>query len=192
MEKSLKGKKVAILATDGFEESELLEPKKALDDAGAKTTLVSLKKGKIKGWSKGAWSKNLEVDQTVDEADPTEFDALMLPGGVMNPDKLRLDEKAIAFAQHFVDEKKPIAAICHGPQLLIETGILRGRKITSYPSFRTDVLNAGGEWYDTEVMTDNGLVTSRYPEDIPAFNRKMIEEFAEGRHEERPLQEASP
>lgn len=185
MAKPLEGKSIAILATDGFEESELLEPKKALENAGAETSIISLKKGKIKGWSKGNWGKSIDVDFSLDEADPEDFDALMIPGGVMNPDKLRVDERAVEFAQDFVDSGKPIASICHGPQLLIETGILAGRKVTSWPSLRTDIINAGGHWYDAEVITDQGLVTSRKPEDIPAFNKKMIEEFMEGRHKER-------
>jgi protease I len=188
---SLKGKKVAILATDGFEESELFEPKKALDDAGAETSVVSLKKGEIKAWKDKNWGKTIAVDLSLDEADAADFDALMLPGGVMNPDHLRGDEKAVAFAQSFVDDSKPIAAICHGPQLLIETGILSGRKMTSYSSVKTDMINAGADWYDSEVVTDNGLVTSRKPADIPAFNKKMIEEFAEGRHAERRTRDNS-
>ncbi|WP_295906219.1 type 1 glutamine amidotransferase domain-containing protein [uncultured Bdellovibrio sp.] len=187
MAKPLKGKRIAILATDGFEESELFEPKKALDDAGAETSVVSLKKGKIKGWSKGDWGKSIAVDLTLDEADSEDFDALMLPGGVMNPDRLRMDERAVEFAQDFVDAQKPIAALCHGPQLLIETGILSGRKVTSWPSLRTDIINAGGKWFDAEVVTDQGLVTSRKPDDIPAFNKKMIEEFGEGLHEDRDV-----
>lgn len=185
MAKPLEGKNVAILATDGFEEAELFEPKKALDDAGAETSIVSLKKGKIKGWSKGNWGKSIDVDFSLDEADSKDFDALMVPGGVMSPDKLRLDERAVEFAQDFVDSGKPIASICHGPQFLIETGVIAGRKVTSWPSLRTDIINAGGQWYDAEVMTDQGLVTSRKPKDIPAFNKKMIEEFREGPHEER-------
>lgn len=190
MAPSLKGKKVALLATDGFEESELFEPKKALEEAGAEVILVSLKKGEIKAWKDGNWGRTIPVDMSLDEADPEDFEALLLPGGVMNPDKLREDEQAVAFAQSFVDDEKPIAAICHGPQLLIETGILTGRKVTSYPSVRTDIQNAGGEWHDAEVMTDHGLVTSRKPADIPAFNKKMIEEFAEGRHTGRSREDA--
>lgn len=188
MAKSLEGKNIAILATNGFEQSELLEPKKALEEAGAKTFIVSLKHGAINGWKNKNWGESVKVDLSLNEADPEEFDALLLPGGVMNPDALRNDERAVEFAQAFVDAEKPIAAICHGPQLLIETGILAGRKVTSYPSFKTDILNAGGDWYDSEVVVDKGLVTSRRPDDIPAFNRKMIEEFAEGRHH-RPLLE---
>ncbi|MEK2645715.1 type 1 glutamine amidotransferase domain-containing protein [Bdellovibrio sp. BCCA] len=187
MAKPLKGKRVAILATDGFEESELFEPKKALEDAGAETSVVSLKKGKIKGWNKGDWGKSISVDLSLDEADAEDFDALMLPGGAMNPDRLRIDERAVEFAQDFVDAQKPIAAICHGPQLLIETGILSGRKVTSWPSLRTDIINAGGKWFDAEVVTDQGLVTSRKPDDIPAFNKKMIEEFGEGLYYDRDV-----
>lgn len=187
MEKLLDGKLIAILAAEGFEESELLEPKRALEKAGAKTLIVSSKKGKIKGWHNGDWGKTLDVDLSTADADPEDFDALLVPGGVMSPDKLRLDEKAVDFAFAFAESGKPIASICHGPQLLIETGIVSGRKITSWPSIKTDLINAGGFWYDEEVVTDNGLVTSRGPEDIPAFNKKMIEEFAAGMHEERDL-----
>jgi intracellular protease, PfpI family len=183
MERNIQGLRVAILATDGFEQSELLVPKAALEKAGADTKVVSLKSGEIKGWSKGDWGKSVKVDLTLEKAKADDFDALMLPGGVMNPDKLRNDEKAVAFVQEFVDSGKPIAAICHGPQVLIETGALRGRNMTSWPSLRTDMINAGAEWIDSEVVTDNGLVTSRKPDDIPAFNRKMIEEFAEGPHD---------
>lgn len=189
MAKPLEGKCVAILATHGFEQSELLEPKKALEEAGAQTFIVSLKHGAINGWKEKNWGEAVKVDISLSEADPKKFDALFLPGGVMNPDALRNDERAVEFAQAFVDSEKPIAAICHGPQLLIETGILAGRKVTSYPSFKTDILNAGGDWYDTEVVVDKGLVTSRRPSDIPAFNKKMIEEFAEGGHHHPPLRE---
>lgn len=181
MEKSLEGKHVALVATDGFEQSELFEPLKALRDAGAEVDIVSLKAGEIKGWQKGNWGKAIKVDVTVDQADAENYDALMLPGGVMNPDKLRDDENVVHFVQKFVDAGKPIAAICHGPQTLIETGMLRGRNMTSYHSLRTDMFNAGAEWMDTEVVVDNGLVTSRKPaDDIPAFNAKMIEVFAAG------------
>ena len=179
---SLTGKKVAIVSTDGFEQSELFEPKKALEDAGADVHVISMKEGKIKGWDKADWGKSIEVDATFDDASPEEFDALMLPGGVINPDKLRMDPKAVRFVQAFVDAGKPIAAICHGPQTLIETGIVQGRTMTSWPSLKTDLINAGAEWVDQEVVTDQGLVTSRKPDDIPAFNKKMIEEFAEGLH----------
>jgi len=183
MDRNINGLRVAILATDGFEQSELLEPRKALEDAGADIKIVSLKSGKIKAWKKGNWGESVDVDLTVDKASAKDFDALMLPGGVMNPDKLRNESKAVEFVQNFVDTGKPIAAICHGPQILIETGALRGRNMTSWPSLRTDMINAGAEWIDAEVVTDHGLVTSRKPDDIPAFNRKMIEEFAEGPHD---------
>lgn len=183
MDQNINGLRVAILATDGFEQSELLEPRKALEKAGADIKIVSLKSGKIKGWNKSDWGDSIEVDLTVEKASADDFDALMLPGGVMNPDKLRNESKAVEFVQKFVDTGKPIAAICHGPQILIETGALKGRNMTSWPSLRTDMMNAGAEWIDAEVVTDHGLVTSRKPDDIPAFNRKMIEEFAEGPHD---------
>jgi protease I len=180
--------KVAILSADGFEQSELLKPREALIDAGAHVEIVSLKDGEIRGWDHDKWGQSIQVDQTVQEADPSQFEALMIPGGVMNPDKLRNDPAAIAFVQAFVDSGKPIAAICHGPQVLIETGIMRGRTVTSWPSFKTDLINAGAHWVDEEVVADQGLVTSRKPADIPAFSRKMIEEFAEGRHPSRVVQ----
>lgn len=180
MTQSLAGKKIAIIATDGFEESELIEPRNYLDKAGAQTVLVSLKPGHIKAWKKGEWGDFLAVDKSLDEVDPADFDALMIPGGVINPDKLRMEKKAVKFVQAFVDSHKPIAAICHGPQLLIETGIVSGRKITSWPSLRTDLINAGADWFDTQVIEDQGLVTSRKPEDISAFSEKMIEVFSRG------------
>ena len=180
MDKTLEGKHVALVATDGFEQSELFEPLRALQDAGADVDIISLKAGEIKGWQKGNWGKPIKVDVTVDQADAESYDALLLPGGVMNPDKLRDDENVVQFVQKFVDAGKPIAAICHGPQTLIETGMLRGRKMTSYHSLRTDMFNAGADWMDTVVVVDNGLVTSRKPDDIPAFNAKMIEVFAAG------------
>lgn len=177
---TLKGKKVAIVSTDGFEQSELFDPKKALEDAGAEVSVVSMKQGSIKGWKNGDWGKSVDVDVTFDDASPEDFDALMLPGGVINPDKLRIEPKAIHFIQGFVDAGKPIAAICHGPQTLIETGLVQGRTMTSWPSLKTDLVNAGAEWVDEKVVVDRGLVTSRKPDDIPAFNEKMIEEFAAG------------
>lgn len=180
----LSGRKVAILATDGFEQSELFEPKKALEEAGAEVKVVSPKDGTIKGWNHTDWGDTCKVDLSLEDADAEDFDALMLPGGVMNPDKLRMNEKAIEFIKGFTDTGKPIAAICHGPWPLIETGIVNGRTVTSWPSLKTDLMNAGANWVDREVVTDNGLVTSRKPDDIPAFNRKMIEEFAEGVHTE--------
>jgi len=179
----LRGKKVAILATDGVERVELLEPRKALDAAGASTTVVSPKQGSIKGWEHDHWGEDIKVDQALDSASANDFDALMLPGGVMNPDHLRQDQKAVDFVRSFFDAGKPVAAICHAPWMLIEANAVDGRSITSWPSLRTDLENAGAEWVDREVVTDQGLVTSRKPDDIPAFNRKMIEEFAEGIHE---------
>jgi protease I len=178
----LKGKKVAILATDGFEQSELFDPKRALEEAGALTTLVSIKSGEIKGWSQGNWGKTIHVDMTVDSANSEDFDALLLPGGVMNPDRLRMDDKAVQFARDFADSGKPIGAICHGPWLLVEADVVEGKTLTSWPSLETDIENAGGTWVDEEVVVDNGIVTSRKPDDIPAFNQKLIEEISEGVH----------
>lgn len=185
MANRLDGKKVAILVTDGFEQVELTEPKKALEEAGATTMIVSPAEGKVKGWQHTEWGDEFAVDIQLVNAQPDDFDALLLPGGVMNPDKLRMDENAVKFVQAFDKAGKPIAAICHGPWLLVEAGIVRGRDITSYPSIRTDMQNAGANWIDQEVVVDNGLVTSRRPRDIPAFTRKMVEEFAEGRHDGR-------
>lgn len=183
MNEKLIGKKVAILSTDGFEQSELFEPKKALEEAGAEVQVVSLKSGEIKGWDHTNWGKSIEVNSTLDDVNPEDFDALMLPGGVMNPDKLRKEEKVVEFVTAFMESGKPVAAICHGSQTLIETGMLRGRRMTSWPSLKTDLINAGAEWVDEAVVVDQGLVTSRKPEDIPQFNKKMIEEFAEGTHD---------
>ncbi len=179
----LQGKRVAILATDGVERVELLEPRKALDEAGARTVVVSPKTGKIKGWDRGQWGDDIAVDQSLDTARAEDFDALMLPGGVMNPDRLRQNQLAVQFVRSFFDVGKPVAAICHAPWMLVEADVISGRTVTSWPSLRTDIRNAGGEWVDREVVTDEGLVTSRKPDDIPAFNRKMIEEFAEGVHQ---------
>ncbi len=182
MSEKLKGKRVAILATDGVEQVELLEPKKALEEAGAKTEVVSPKDGKIKGWNHTEWGKEIVVDVSLKSADPDNYEALLLPGGVMNPDHLRMDPSAVRFVKTFFETGKPVGAICHGPWLLVEAGVVRGRKLTSWPSLQTDIRNAGGEWTDQEVVTDHGLVTSRKPADIPAFNKKIIEEFAEGKH----------
>jgi protease I len=179
---NLKGKKVAILTENGFEEVELTSPKKALEDAGAKVEIVSPQKNKVKAWAHDHWSIELPVDVNIEDADPNDYDALMIPGGVLNPDKMRSNDKCVEFAQHFLQEGKPVAAICHGPQLLIETGMLEGRNMTSYPSIKTDLVNAGADWSDREVIVDNGLVTSRSPEDLEAFNKKMIEEIKEGQH----------
>ena len=186
MAKELSGKKIAILATDGFEQSELFEPTKALEAASATTHVISPKKGAIKGWNHTDWGETVDVDVELANADPNAYDALVLPGGVMNPDKLRLEPKAIAFVKAFADAKKPIAAICHGPWTLINAGAVRGRTMTSWPTLEADLRNAGASWVDREVVVDQGLVTSRKPDDLPAFNKKMIEEFAEGRHERRP------
>jgi protease I len=159
------------------------EPKRALEEAGAKAEVISPKSGKVEGWKYTDWGTEIAVDREVRNANPDDYDALMLPGGQMNPDNLRMDESAVRFIESFVRSGKPIAAICHGPLTLIEAGGVKGRRMTSYPSIRTDLRNAGAEWVDEEVVTDHGLVTSRKPDDIPAFNRKMIEEFAAGRHE---------
>jgi protease I len=178
----VKGKRIAILATDGVEQVELTEPRKALDQAGARTVLVSPKNGKIKAWQHDHWGDELQVDVLLDSANADDFDALMLPGGVMNPDHLRQNERAVQFVRRFFEFGKPVAAICHAPWMLVEAGVVRGRTLTSWPSLRTDIENAGGDWVDREVVTDEGMVTSRKPDDIPAFNRKMLEEFAEGIH----------
>ncbi|MGI8787778.1 MAG: type 1 glutamine amidotransferase domain-containing protein [Pyrinomonadaceae bacterium] len=185
MSNKLEGKKVAILATDGFEQSELFEPKKALEEAGAIVSIVSLKSGEIKGWNKTDWGKTIKVDLIVAEANAEDFDALELPGGVMNPDKLRVDENAIRFVKSFFDAGKPVAAICHAPWTLINAEVVKGRELTSFHTIRKDLENAGAKWTDAEVVVDNGLVTSRKPDDIPAFNKKMIEEFAEGKHQKQ-------
>lgn len=179
---TLSGKKVAILTENGFEEVELTSPKKALEDAGAEVRIVSPQKQKVKAWDKDHWSIELPVDVPLDTASPDDYDALMLPGGVLNPDQLRMNKKAVEFAQHFLETGKPVAALCHGPQLLIETGMLKDRNMTSYWSLQTDLKNAGAIWEDKEVIVDNGLVTSRSPKDLPAFNAKMIEEIKEGVH----------
>jgi protease I len=182
MARDIQGKRVAILATIGVEEVELVEPKKALEKAGATTEVISPESGKIRAWDMKDWGTEIPVDKTLSEANPDHYDALLLPGGVMNPDKLRANNDAVKFVRHFVETDKPIAAICHGPWTLIEAGGVRGKRMTSWPSLRTDLANAGAEWVDEEVVTDHGLVTSRKPEDIPAFIDKMIEEFAERRH----------
>jgi len=179
---TLTGKKVAILTENGFEEVELTSPKKALEEAGAEVKIVSPQKSKVKAWDHDHWSIELPVDVQLDSAQAEDYDALVLPGGVLNPDQLRMNKKAVEFAQQFLETGKPVAAICHGPQLLIETGLIEGRNMTSYPSLRTDLQNAGVLWMDKEVVTDNGLVTSRSPKDLEAFNKKTIEEIREGQH----------
>jgi protease I len=185
MSKNLKGKHVAILATDGFEHSELTEPRKALQEAGAQVSVVSPHSGRIRSWVKADWGDEVDVDLELSAANAEDFDALVLPGGPINPDHLRVNKSAISFIRDFADSKKPIAAICHGPWTLIEVGAVKGRRVTSWPSLQTDLRNAGANWVDEEVVVDQGLVTSRKPDDLPAFNRKMIEEIAEGVHERR-------
>jgi protease I len=180
---NLKGKRVAILATDGVEEVELNEPRRALDAAGAETTLVSPNRGTIKGWQHGQWGGQIRVDLALDDAREEDFDALMLPGGVMNPDHLRVNRNAVEFVRSFFAAGKPVAAICHAPWMLVEAGVVRGKTLTSWPSLKTDIQNAGGDWVNRDVVNDEGLVTSRRPDDIPQFNAKMIEEFGEGIHE---------
>jgi deglycase len=182
----LNGKTVAILTENGFEEVELTSPKKALEDAGATVHIVSPQKDKIKAWDHDHWSIELSVDKNVSDVKAEDYDALMLPGGVLNPDKLRINKEAVEFAKDFLETGKPVAAICHGPQLLIETGLLEGREMTSYPSLQTDIKNAGANWHDREVIVDNGLVTSRSPKDLEAFNEKMVEEISEGIHTPAP------
>lgn len=182
METSLSGKRVAILAADGFEQSELEEPMKALEDAGATVCIVSPQKETIQGMHHAEKGDQFDVDLPLENANADDFDALLLPGGLMNPDTLRSTPAAVKFVSAFAAAGKPIAAICHAPWILIEAGLVQGRCLTSWPAIQTDVKNAGGKWLDEEVVVDNGLVTSRKPDDIPAFNAKMIEEFAEGRH----------
>jgi protease I len=186
MADKLKGKKVAILAADMFERVELEEPRKALEQAGAEVEIVSIHDGEIQGFDHFEPATTVKVDKTVEEVSPSDYDALMVPGGVGNPDQLRGDENAVRFVRDFADAKKPMAVICHGPWILIEAGVARGRRLTSWPTLQTDIRNAGGEWVDEEVVVDAGLVTSRKPDDIPAFNKKMVEEFSEGVHADAP------
>jgi protease I len=173
----LKGLKVAILVTDGFEQVEMTEPRKTLDEAGAETRVVSPQAERVRGWKFTDWGDQVRVDAPLDQAKPEDFDALLLPGGVMNPDSLRMEPKAVAFAKAFFDAGKPVAAICHGPWLIIETGAAHGRRLTSWPSLKTDLRNAGADWADKQVVVDQKLVTSRKPDDLPAFNREMIQLF---------------
>jgi protease I len=183
MADELTGKRVAVLATDGFEESELLEPKRALEQAGAHVDVVSPAQGRIRGWKHTDWGMDVPVDVGIADADANDYDALLLPGGVMNPDRLRTDSRAVAMVRDMFQAGKPVAAICHGPWTLVEAGVIGGFRVTSWPSLRTDLTNAGATWVDEQVVVDRGLVTSRKPDDIPAFNARMIEEFAEGHHE---------
>lgn len=182
MARDVNGKKVAILTENGFEEVELTSPKKALEDAGAIAHIISPQAEKVKAWDHDHWSIELPVDVPLEDANPEDYDMLLLPGGVINPDTMRTNAACVQFAQHFIEQGKPLAAICHGPQLLIETGMISTRKLTSYPSIKTDLINAGALWEDKEVVVDNGLVTSRSPKDLDAFNKKVIEELSEGRH----------
>ena len=182
MAKNLNGKKVAILVENGFEQVELTSPRQALEDAGAVTAIVSPQKSQVQGWNHDEKADLFPVDVQLDSADAADFDSLVLPGGVMNPDTLRMNPKAVAFVRAFFDARKPVAAICHGPWTLVEADVVRGRTMTSYESIRTDLRNAGASVVDREVAVDQGLVTSRKPADLPAFNAKMIEEFAEGKH----------
>jgi protease I len=179
MTNDLTGMRVAALVEHGFEQSELLEPRKALEEAGARVDVVSPVEGAVKAWYRGNWGQEVPVDQPLAQAHPDDYDALLLPGGVFNPDRLRMNEKAVQFVKAFTVSNRPVAAICHGPWTLIEAEALRDRRVTSWPSLKTDLRNAGAIWVDGEVIEDRGLVTSRKPDDIPAFNRKMIEVFAD-------------
>ncbi|WP_324679490.1 type 1 glutamine amidotransferase domain-containing protein [Hymenobacter sp. GOD-10R] len=181
----LKGKKIAIVATDGFEQVELTKPKKYLEDEGADVDVISLKSGSIKGWDMTDWGDKVDVDKTIDEVNAADYDALVLPGGQINPDKLRLEKSVVDFASEFMRSGKVVAAICHGPWTLIETGLVHGKTMTSWPSLKTDLKNAGAHWVDEEVVVDKGLITSRKPDDIPAFNKKIVEEILEGQHAPR-------
>lgn len=185
MAQSLSGKKIAILATDGVEQSELQEPLKALKEAGAAVEVVAPHGGEIQGMQHHDKGAKIRVDRVLDDASPENYDAIVLPGGVANPDELRTIGKAVAFARHFYDAQKPIAVICHGPWTLIEANVVKGLEITSWPSLRTDLRNAGARWADREVVVDQGIVSSRKPQDLPAFVKKMVEEFREGRHTRR-------
>lgn len=179
---NLKDLKVAILTENGFEQVELLSPKKSMEEAGVKVEIVSPQKKEVKAWDETDWGIQVTVDKTLEDANPADYDGLMLPGGVLNPDELRQNKKAVEFIRHFMESQKPIGVICHGPQTMIETGLLRGRTMTSYPAIKTDLINAGVKWEDKEVVVDNGLVSSRSPKDLEAFNKKLLEELAEGVH----------
>jgi protease I len=183
---SLKDKKIAIITENGFEEIELTSPKKALEDAGATVHIISMQEGKVKAWDHDHWSIELPVDVDLRKANSDDYDALVIPGGVINPDKMRLQKEYILFAQEFIEAGKTVAAICHGPQLLIETEMISGKEMTSYPSLKTDLKNAGVNWVDKEVVVDEDLITSRGPKDLPAFNAKLIQAIAEGDHRTRP------
>lgn len=188
----LSGLRVAILATDGFEQSELLRPREALDAAGATTAVIAPKAGEIQGWVHQEKGQKIGVDCTLDEADARDYDALVLPGGVMNPDALRIQPKAVSFVKSFFEARKPVAAICHGPWTVVEAGASKGYRMTSWPSLKTDIKNAGGEWIDEEVVVDENLVTSRKPDDIPAFNREMLSVFGRSRESAQPQTKTRP
>lgn len=183
MAENLHGKRVAILATDGFEQVELTEPRKALDEAGATTEVIAPKGGTIKGWKTKDWGDTIKVDKSLDQARPQDYDALLLPGGVMNPDHLRMDAKAVAFVREFVMLGRPVAAICHGPWTLVEAGVVKGKTFTSWPSLKTDLKNAGATWVDREVVTDGQFISSRKPDDIPAFSKTLIQALSSGSRE---------
>jgi protease I len=191
MADQLKGKKIAFLAADMFEQVEMTEPWKALEQAGADLELVSLEDGEIQGFNHYDKADRFKVDKTVEEASAADYDGLVLPGGVGNPDNLRQDENAVHFVRDFLEQGKPVGAICHAPWTLVEAGVVRDRTLTSFPSLQTDIRNAGGNWVDEEVHVDSGLVTSRKPDDLPAFNKKLIEEFVEGRHEQQAAKTTS-
>lgn len=178
----LAGRKVAIVVANGFEQSEMTEPRKALQDEGATTHLISPERGNVRAWTGKDWGEEFEVDVRLDDAKAENYDALLLPGGVQNPDRLRMNDRAVAFVRSFFEDHKPVAAICHAPWLLIEADVVRDRKLTSWASLRKDLENAGAKWVDEEVVVDEGLVTSRSPKDLPAFNSKLVEEVGEGRH----------
>jgi protease I len=181
MSGKLQGKRIAIVATDGFEQVELTEPKKALETAGAKVDVISPKEGQIKGWKFTEWGESVKVDKTLEQAKPADYDGLVLPGGQINPDKLRIEPKAVTFVGDFFNSGKPVGAICHGPWLLVEAGVVKKKTLTSWPSIRTDIRNAGGHWVDEEVVTDGNLTTSRKPDDLPAFNQRLIQEFSQAK-----------
>ncbi len=181
----LSGKKIAILATNGFEQAELEVPRDRLKAAGATVDIVSLQGGEIKGWDKKDWGRPVKVDKTLAQVSADDYDAIVLPGGQINPDLLRVEDKALSFIKDIFNQKKIVAAVCHAPWLLIETGIIKGRKVTSYKSIKTDVINAGGKWEDSQVVVDNGVITSRNPGDLEAFSAKIVEEIREGKHTQR-------
>jgi protease I len=185
MANELEGKRIAFLFTEGVEQKELTEPLEAVRNAGAEVDLISLEKGEVEAWNHFDKGDKFTADKAVSDADASGYDGLVLPGGVANPDQLRGDEDAVKFVRAFFEQKKPVGVICHGPWMLVEADVVKGRKVTSWPSLKTDLRNAGAEWVDEEVVVDNGLVTSRKPDDLPAFCAKIVEEFAEGKHEEQ-------